>query len=120
MPNSDYADEVDCHFADGLFVKSLAVHKAGMLVPQHAHALDHLTFVAAGEIMVWKNGSYAGRLAAPSGMMIEAGVKHAFLTVVDGTTLLCIHNLHSERAVRVLEEHQISADDARELFEQVT
>ncbi len=76
MSNSDHAIETDHSFADGIFVKSLVVAKAGSLVPQHAHQLDHVTFVAAGEIMAWKDGALLGRFKAPQGIFIEAGANH--------------------------------------------
>ena len=110
---SERAPETDWHFADGILVKSITL-EAGCAVPQHAHAYDHTSFVASGEIMAWRDGIYLGHFVAPCGLNIPAGTKHAFVSVLP-TVLLCIHNLGSENAVRVLAEHEMTLEDVADL-----
>ena len=111
------AIERDHHFADGVFVKAITV-EAGALVPQHAHAYDHTSFLAAGEVMAWCDGDYLGRIKAPRGVLIKAGKRHSFLTV-EPSVLLCIHNLHGDAAVKVLDEHEFTPGEVAELLSQV-
>lgn len=98
---------VEFHTADGLFIKQMYVAKAGTLIPQHSHAWDHTSMLARGSVRVWVGGVIKGEHVAPTGIFIEAGVKHLFQTLEDETIVYCIHNLHGEDAVRVLAEHQL-------------
>ena len=103
--------EVDFHTADGVFIKSIMGFKRDDVIPQHIHAYDHTTFVAVGGIGVFKDNVYDRPYRAPAAILIKAGVKHTFLVLEDDTLLLCIHNLKGEKAVKVLAEHEIDADD---------
>lgn len=98
---------VELHTADGLFIKQMYVAKAGTYIPQHSHAWDHTSMLATGSVRLWADGVLQGDFFAPAGILIEAGVKHLFLSLEDETTVYCIHNLHGEEAVKVLAEHQI-------------
>lgn len=93
--------------ADGLWVKQIIVPKAHTYLPQHAHALSHLTMVAAGAVNVWRNGEWDARHDAPEGIYIAAGEKHLFQTLEDRTVLYCIHALATPDALRVLAAHEI-------------
>jgi dTDP-4-dehydrorhamnose 3,5-epimerase-like enzyme len=42
---------------------------------------------------------------------IEKGVKHKFQTLEDETVVCCLHNLHGEEQIKVLEEHQLELED---------
>lgn len=119
MTEKERAPEIDFHFADGIFVKHIVIEKPGYMVPQHAHELDHVSFLATGSVRAWRDGKLLGEYHAPAGIFIEAGAKHAFLTLAPNTTLLCIHNLGSEKSVRVLAEHELTAADVAELLRPV-
>lgn len=93
--------------ADGLWVKQIVVHKAHTYLPQHAHALSHLTMLAKGAVNLWRDGEFDGRHEAPEGVFIPAGVKHMFETLEDGTVLYCVHALTTPDALKVLAEHHI-------------
>ena len=93
--------------AEGLWVKQIVVPHADMYLPQHAHVMSHLTLVAVGAIDVWRDGKYDRKYEAPSGVYIEAGVKHTFRAVLPGTVLYCIHALNTPDALKVLAEHQL-------------
>lgn len=98
------ADDVE-FTAGGIFVKQMAIAKAGTAIPQHSHAYDHMSMLAAGSVRVWKDGVFDAEYTAPTGIFITAGVKHAFLSLEDNTVIYCVHKLHSDR-VEILEEHQ--------------
>ena len=103
--------EVDFHTADGVFIKSITGLKRDDVIPQHIHLYDHTTFIATGSIGVFKDNVWDNVYFAPAAVLIKAGVKHTFLAMVDGTSLLCIHNLKGEATVKVLAEHEIDAAD---------
>lgn len=107
------------HLADGVLVNAYSFPERLTVVPQHAHALDHTSYIAAGGVYAWIDGVYRGRHSAPCGLFIPAGVKHAFLTTEPNTVLLCIHNLHGAAAVKVLAEHELTLADAVELVRPV-
>ena len=84
--------------ADGIFIKEMRVPRAGTLIPQHAHAYDHVTYVAAGRFRVWCDGALRGEFGAPCPVPIPAGTKHAFLSLEDGSVALCIHTRRARPA----------------------
>ena len=88
----DQPDKMDFNLVDGVAVKSMHFRHAGMVVPQHAHAYDHLTFIAAGAVRVFADDALVGEFTAPAPLVIRARVKHRFVTLAPGTTILCIHN----------------------------
>lgn len=104
-PEQPYGIEV--YEADGLFLKQMIIPRARTFVPQHSHAYEHLTMLVRGAVNVWKDGVFDRRYEAPAGILIAAGVKHLFRSLLDNTELWCIHNLHNEAVVKVLEEHQL-------------
>lgn len=93
--------------ADGVFIKSMVIQRAGTYVPQHAHKWDHQSVVVRGGVFVWENGLPKGLVRAPASILIKAGVKHLFQAETDGTTILCVHDIGVADAVDVLEEHRI-------------
>lgn len=95
------------HFtADGVYIRQIVVKKKDSLIPQHAHAYDHMTMLVKGSIRVWEDGKEIGERVAPTGVYIKAGVKHSFQTLEDDTVLYCIHNTSRTGAVEIQEEHQ--------------
>lgn len=93
--------------APGIFVKSMHVKERFTYIPQHAHTTAHLTMVAKGEVLLWKDGAFAGRYTAPAGIHIEARVKHLFMTWVDDCLLYCIHRVDGEEGPEIAAEHQL-------------
>lgn len=98
---------IQLHDFDGVHVRQISVAKADSLLPQHSHTHPHMTTVAKGSVRVWKDGAMTGDFSAPSGIYIEAGVKHTFLTLEDDVILYCIHNVSRTGEIEVAEEHQI-------------
>lgn len=99
--------EVEWTTADGIFIKQMFIRRAGTFIPQHSHRYAHLSLLAVGAVRLWKDGEPAGTYEAPKPIMIEAGVKHLFEALVDGTTIFCCHNALHPDVAAVLEEHQI-------------
>jgi hypothetical protein len=101
---------VDIRMIDGLFVKSTVFPRAGMIVPQHAHAYAHASIVAAGAVEVEKNGELMGRFDAPAVIRIEARAKHLFKILSPGTCVMCVHNSDRCEAgeVAIHEEHHLT------------
>lgn len=98
---------VEIHTADGVFIKQMVIPKSGTIIPQHSHRWDHTSMLAKGSVFVWKDGVLDKQYTAPAGIFIKAGVKHTFQSLDDDTIIYCIHNLHGEDAVKVLEEHDL-------------
>ena len=111
-PLAEQAEQVEIGPpVDGIYIRQILIPKADSMVPQHSHAWNHVTMLARGSVYVWKDGVLDRRYQAPTRIEIKAGVKHLFLTLEDNTLLFCIHNLHDEAAVKVLEEHQLTLAD---------
>jgi quercetin dioxygenase-like cupin family protein len=93
--------------ADGVFTKSMVVRKEGTLIPQHSHRYSHVSVLVRGSVRVEADGRFLGAFDAPAGIVIAAGVKHLFETLVDDTIILCVHDIGTAEAVEIAEEHQI-------------
>lgn len=76
---------------DGLFIKSMVLHRVGAIVPQHSHRSAHLSMLAVGSVRVWRDDELLGDFKAPAGILIEASSKHRFLTLTDEVLIYCIH-----------------------------
>jgi quercetin dioxygenase-like cupin family protein len=76
----------------GVYYKVWRVPAAGTVIPQHVHEHDHLTALLQGAVWAWRNDELLGSFRAPATLKIGAGDKHMFQTLVDDTTLACIHN----------------------------
>lgn len=98
---------VEIRMADGIFIKQITVPLAMTLIPQHAHTYDHTSMIAVGTFRVWKDGALVGDVSAPTGLLIAAGIKHAFLSLTAGATLYCIHNVSRTGEMEIQEEHQL-------------
>jgi hypothetical protein len=93
--------------SDDIFIKEMHVPRAGTVIPQHSHKYDHTSMLALGAVRVWEDGELMGDFNSPAGILIKAGVKPTFLSLVDETIVYCIHNLARSNAVEVLEEHHL-------------
>lgn len=81
------------YLCGGVYVKEMLTPKAGTIIPQHRHHYEHLSYVAAGAVEVWKDDAFMGVFEAPAGIKIEAGAAHTFTTLRDWTLVLCIHSV---------------------------
>ena len=97
------------HIADGVFVKAFRVPKKGTILPQHAHAYSHTSYIAAGAVHLWADGEDMGEIRAPRGVYVEANTKHLFVITEDNTVILCIHA--TDHADAIAEHHEIAGDE---------
>ncbi len=98
---------IEVHECDGIFLKQMFIPQRDTWIPQHSHAYDHLSMLVKGSVFVWKDGVLDKQYRAPAGILIKAGVKHLFRSLEDETEIWCVHNLHGEAMVKILEEHQL-------------
>jgi quercetin dioxygenase-like cupin family protein len=110
LPSAEQPTGVEIHTADGVFIKQMVIRSYGTIVPQHAHVWDHTSMLAAGSVAVWREGQFDRTYDAPAAIFIKAGVKHLFQSLMPNTIIYCIHNLHGEQAVKILEEHQLTGE----------
>jgi quercetin dioxygenase-like cupin family protein len=110
LPLDHQPYEVDVRTVDGVFVKQIVIERKGTVLPQHSHVWDHTSMIARGAVMVWKDGQPDDKYTAPCGIFIKACVKHTFLSLEDNTVIYCIHNLHGEDKIKILEEHELSGE----------
>jgi quercetin dioxygenase-like cupin family protein len=85
LPNVEWA------LADDIFIKQMLMDKANILVPQHSHAYDHISMLAAGSVRVWKDGKWWQDIKAPLPIFIAQGIKHTFMSLEPNTLIYCIH-----------------------------
>lgn len=102
----------DLRMADGVFAKTMVLQKAGAFIAQHSHAYAHVSVLVRGSLRVWRDGELWGDCVAPIGLTIDAGVKHTFLSLVDDTIVLCVHDIADGEGVDILEEHHLPGIDA--------
>jgi quercetin dioxygenase-like cupin family protein len=81
------------HLYGGVYVKEILTPDAFTVIPQHSHHYDHLSYLAAGSVMVRRAGEIVGVFDAPSAIRIPAGEKHSFTTLQPMTLILCIHSV---------------------------
>lgn len=98
---------IEIKMADGIFIKQMAIAKAGTFVPQHSHFYDHTSMVAAGSVRVWCDGKPLGDFRAPTGILIRAHKKHLMQALEDDTVIYCIHNISRTGELEVAEEHHV-------------
>lgn len=99
--------EIEWAIEDGIFIKQMYLEKKGTVVPQHSHEYDHVSMLAVGSVAVWVDGVLIGEMKAPKPITIKAHKKHTFMSLEDGTTIYCIHNISRTGEVDIHEEHQI-------------
>lgn len=104
-PEQPYGVEIK--MADGIFIKQMAIPKAGTIIPQHSHRYDHVSMLARGSVHVLRDGNDAGLFYAPTGITIPAGCKHTFRSLEDNTVVYCIHRIDRADEIEILEENRI-------------
>ena len=92
----------------GIFLKTWTVQDAGTLIPQHAHAYDHITYLVSGTLRAWRDGELLGDFHAPAALKIPARSLHKFLTLTDGAVFACIHAVGDAEDVEIAKEHLLS------------
>lgn len=93
--------------SDDVHIMQITVPLKDTIIPQHSHEYDHTTLVTAGSVLVWAGDKNLGDFKAPNMIFIKAGVKHAFKTLEDETSLYCIHNVSRTGEVQVKEENSM-------------
>lgn len=81
------------HLYGGVYVKEMLTPDAFTTIPQHSHRYDHLSYLAAGSVRVWRGTEMIGDFEAPAAIRIPAGEKHLFITLKPMTLILCIHSV---------------------------
>lgn len=107
LPVDEQPISTDIKMADGVFMKTMRVQKAGTLIPQHSHVFPHISNLVRGRMRVFADGKDMGVYEAPIGILIGAHIKHTFETLVDDTIVLCVHDIGTAEGVEIAEEHQI-------------
>jgi quercetin dioxygenase-like cupin family protein len=107
VPLASVSDSTDLRMADGVFCKTLRVIMANTVIPQHAHAYDHVSVIVRGSVHLWQDGEDRGCHHAPVGILIEARSKHLFQTLEDDTIILCVHDIGTAEDVEIVEEHSL-------------
>ena len=97
---------------DGMFFMPKHLPKRDDPVIQPRHPSDHVTMVMMGSVWAVREGELGRKYDAPAVIHIPAGVSHSFIALRDDTLLYCIHNLHGEQMVKVLDEHGLAEDAA--------
>jgi quercetin dioxygenase-like cupin family protein len=110
MKRADRQPVGQVHLYGGTFVKEMLTPDEGTLIPQHAHTYDHLSYVAAGSVRVWRDDVLLGDFMAPHAIQIPARAKHRFLTLEPFTLVLCIHAVAEGEAVDIHEEHHLALE----------
>jgi quercetin dioxygenase-like cupin family protein len=108
LPEDQQPISSEWTIADDIFIKRITVERAGTFIPQHAHTYEHVSFIAVGRVRVWRTDYSCSIAEEGSFVTIPANVKHTFETLVDRTTVLCIHNVSRAGAVEIAEEHQLA------------
>ena len=95
--------------ADGMWVRTYTLAKAGYIVPQHAHEHDHITLISQGSVEAWKDDEHLGVFQAPAMIVIPAGSKHKFRALTDNVFLSCLHNLRGTglKEPQIKEKHTL-------------
>lgn len=87
---------------NGAFVKEMDIKQAGTVIPQHAHAYEHISYVARGSVLFEGKPIRCGTPEAA--IIVPAYKKHTFVSLEPDTLVLCIH---ASKPV-ITEEHQIA------------
>jgi hypothetical protein len=88
--NPDYIEFAE---ADDIWVRAYTLDNKNSVAVQHEHEHDHVTLVARGEVSYWEDGAEVSRHVAPALLTVQAGKKHAFISLTDDVVLCCLHNL---------------------------
>lgn len=82
------ADMISHLFGGGVYVKETRI-PAGMVLVQHKHAHDHLSYLVGGMVELQVDG-VTRTVVGPVGLTIEAG-KHHGVKALSDALWLCIH-----------------------------
>jgi hypothetical protein len=101
--NPDYIEFAE---ADDIWVRAYTIGNKNSVAVQHMHEHDHVTLVARGEVSYWEDGAEVSRHVAPALLTVQAGKKHAFVSLTDDVVLCCLHNLRGTglEAPKILNE----------------
>jgi hypothetical protein len=102
---------VEIKIVRGLFVKSMLCPDAGTVVPQHSHEYDHMSMVAVGRVLVWRDEECLGPFEAPCGILIRAHAMHTFRTLTPGVLIYCIHRVDDDGEPAIVAEHHLNLED---------
>ena len=105
----------EIRMADGVFMKTLRIEKAGTYVPQHAHSFDHVSVLVRGSVRLTASiGTTTDTRVyrAPTAITIPARVKHLFEALEDDTIVLCVHDIGTAEGVSIEEEHHLVEPDS--------
>lgn len=84
----------------GLYFRSIVLPRAGMRIAQHQHDHDHATYIGAGSVRMYIDGTPAGDFYAGRAVPIIAGQHHAFEALEPGTRLTCVHDVASAQSIK--------------------
>lgn len=79
---------VEHFFGGGVYAKSTMI-RAGVILVQHKHAYDHLSYLVSGTVELQVDG-VRRELSGPACLTIEAGKHHGVKALTDALWL-CIH-----------------------------
>jgi len=102
--------EVEFTIQDGIFIKQMHMHRAGIYVPQHSHKYAHASMLALGSVRCWKDGKLFGDFTAPTPIDIDSGVKHTFMSLEPDTIIYCIHRTDRVGEVEIEDDHELNID----------
>lgn len=105
LPPDLAAEQIEIHSANGLYIRQVLIPKSGTVLPQHVHPTSHLTMVARGRVWVWQGKDGPHPYAAPTGVLVKAGVPHTFMSREDDTLLYCIHSTSDPEMAAFLAAH---------------
>lgn len=97
-------DITDIKIVDGLFIRSNTFNHKNSMAPQHVHTWDHISVIASGGVRIWADEKLLGDFFAPTGVVINKGIFHKFLTLEDNTTILCIHRTEEVNIERITDQ----------------
>ena len=102
-------DLIAHHFGGGVYAKETHI-PAGMILVQHKHAHDHLSYLVSGSVEVAVDG-VSRTVCAPACLTIAAG-KHHGVKALSDSVWLCIHASDCEDESHVDQVLIVDADEA--------
>lgn len=84
----------------GLYFRTVTFKDAGIIIPQHVHDHDHVTFIGSGKFRGWKDGEWIGDRSAGQAFDIPAGSSHIFMSLEANSLLACVHTIDSALSVK--------------------
>jgi quercetin dioxygenase-like cupin family protein len=107
-PTAHDAHAIAHLFGGGVYLKETRI-PAGMVLVQHKHAHDHLSYLASGIVELQVDG-ITRTIEGPVGLTIEAGKHHGVKTLTDALWL-CIHATDCEDEEGVDETLIVPSDE---------